>query len=201
MTKAIITTLALLLALPALAATECGQAGTGKVADGSTQTRTAEQAVGTQVRADGYWWTCNTVRPLLIQPPADCYPPDQGFRTWAVGEHTCTTANKYATSADHPARDGVIAHGRLKSWQQWQGTMRGRLAEACTDGVRRVVLAACGPVTHCDVQITIRHRGESYVYDGRGQGRVPVGGTAQAVSASGKTLPLQCARGDFRVMR
>jgi len=195
----IITTLALLMALPALAATECGQPGTGKIADGTVQTRTAEQARGTFVADDGFWTLCP---PSKAAPPsAPCVPQTTSFREWSQGPYNCTTADGYASSSDSPARDRVLLHGQSGMWRQWQGPMRGALIERCNDGVRTVVTAFCSPTTHCDVRVEIHRRGESYVYDARGGGRVPVGGTVQAVAASGKTMALQCVQGDFRVTR
>ena len=180
----------------------CGVGGTAKIASGELVTRSAASAAGLQIKEDGYWWTC--LPPAYVppvQPPKPCVPQNQGFRTWTVGEHSCTTYRKYASSATDPARDRVIDHNRIGIWNQWTGSMRGQLIERCTDGVRTVAGATCAPVTHCDSKWSTSADGGKtvYVYDARSTpNRVPVGAYAQAVADDGKTLRIQCVAGDFK---
>ena len=183
----------------------CGKGGTAKIADGTVVTRTDQEATeqNARIKADGFWWTCEA--PAYVPPPVlprDCVPPDQGFRTWSVGPYTCTTARRNASSADDPARDRVILHGRIAAWQQWTGSMRGALIERCTNGVRTVAGSSCEPVRHCDTKFSTSNDGGKtvYTYDARG---VPValGAYVFAASADGKTLKIRCVAGDFQRAR
>lgn len=202
--------LLLLFLLPALAEAQgvdqpCGQGGTAKIADGSTVTRTDAEATtqNVRIRADGYWWTCPApVYVPPVQPPRDCVPEGQGFRTWTVGSNTCTTARRNASSANDPARDRLIRHGRIDVWHQWTGSMRGRLIERCTDGARTVAGSSCEPVTHCDTRWSTSNDGGRtvYVYDARSN-PVPVGGHVEAVTEAGRTMRIQCIAGDFKRAR
>lgn len=184
----------------AMSATPCGVGGTAKVASGATVTRTAAEAKNLQIKDDGYWWTCSS-NAVKAPDPKPCVPNSQGFREWTQGKYKCTTYDKYATSANSPARDSVILDGNSKMWRQWQGSMRGALIEKCTDGVRSQVTAFCAPATHCDVQYTFTNDGgkTTYTYDARARDKqVPVGSTVNAVSSSGKTVPIKCVAGSFQ---
>ena len=187
----------------AMSAVPCGVGGTAKVASGATVTRTAAEAKNLQIKDDGYWWTCETVA-VKSKELKHCLPASQGFRTWTQGEHTCTTADRYATSPTSPARDSVIPDGQTKMWRQWQGSMRGGLIEKCTEGTRTQVTAFCSPVTHCDVQYTFTSDGgkNTYTYDARARDkRVPVGSTVNAVSSTGKIVPIKCVAGSFQIAK
>lgn len=186
-----------IFATPAMAVAACGEGGTAKSASGAIVTRTAAEAKDLQIKADGYWWTCST-KPTKVTPPKNCYAPNQAFRTWSQGENSCTTAGKYASKS---ARDSTIPHGQIKYWQQWQGPMRGSLIEKCSDGIRTQVTALCSPATHCDVKYTFTNDGgkTTYVYDARGREQnVPIGSTVNAVSSTGKTMPIKCVAGSFQ---
>jgi hypothetical protein len=179
----------------------CGKGGTARVADGTLVTRTDIEAAAFPARIgkDGYWWTCGETQFVPpASPPKDCIPQTLGFREWTVGEHTCTTWLKSATSATNPARDRVIQHGRIDFWRQWTGSHRGQLIERCIDGTRVVIGSSCEPVTHCDTKWTDRDRG--YTYDAR-SARVPVGAFVSAVAPNGKAIKLQCIAGDFQRVR
>lgn len=195
---AIVSALTLPVMSAANAATCGGVAGTGKVADGTVQARTAEQAKGTFIAADGYWTLCQTEEQTRPATPKDC-AGDASFRHWQdqrTGER-CTTTNPYAANATNPARDQGIRHGQIGVWRQWEGTQRGTLIESCTDGKRKTLLASCTKVTHCDVLISTQVKGKVYRYDGRGDKRVPLGGSATAVAADGSSIRLQCVGGNF----
>jgi hypothetical protein len=196
---------AYLLVSPAYGQTDqpCGKGGTAKVANGEIVTRTDAEATAqnARIRADGYWWTCPV--PEYIPPPklpADCVPKDQGFRTWTVGPHTCTTARRNASSPTDPGRDRLIRHNRTDIWTQWTGSMRGQLIERCSDGVRTVTGSTCEPVAYCDSRFSTSNDGGKtiYVYDARpSDKRVPVGSVVEAVTADGKSMKIKCAAGDF----
>lgn len=195
-----------LLAIPLLAqAGECGVGGEAKSADGRLVVKTDQEAKDQNARIgeDGYWWTCPA--PLYVPPvlPRHCIPEQhEAFRTWTVGEHTCTTWRKYATSPRDPGRDRVILEGQTDLWTQWTGPMRGQLIERCVAGERKVVGATCKPVTHCDSKWSTSSDGGRtvYVYDARPK-PVPVGQTVQAVAADGKTLDVKCTVNGFVASR
>ncbi len=194
---------ALLLFAPILArAGECGVGGTAKNVAGIEVTKTDQEAKDQQARIgeDGYWWTCP--KPKVEAPvlPKDCIPErHEAFRTWTVGDNHCTTWRKYATSATDPARDRVIRENETDLWTQWTGPMRGQLIERCVAGERKVVGATCRPVTHCDHKWSTSSNGgkTAYVIDARGRNQVPVGQTAQAVAADGKTITVRCTVNGF----
>ncbi|MBP8102108.1 MAG: hypothetical protein KAY54_09510 [Burkholderiaceae bacterium] len=194
---------AVLLFAPILAqAGECGVGGTAKNVAGIEVTKTDQEAKDQQARIgeDGFWWTCP--RPKVEAPvlPKDCYPVQhEAFRTWAADGHACTTWRKYATSPRDPGRDRVIKENETDLWTQWTGPMRGQLIERCVAGERKVVGATCRPVTHCDHKWSTSSNGgkTAYVIDARGRNQVPVGQTAQAVAADGKTITVRCTVNGF----
>ena len=191
-----------LLAIPLLArAGECGVGGIAKSADGRLVTKTDQEATEQQARIgeDGYWWTCPAPKVDVPALPRHCYPVQhEAFRTWKVGEHTCTTWRKYATSPTDPARDRVIRENETDLWTQWTGSMRGQLIERCVAGERVVVGATCKPVTHCDHKWSTSADGGKtvYVIDARPK-PVPIGAVVQAVAASGKSIPVRCTVNGF----
>lgn len=193
---------AMLICVPLLAqAGECGVGGTAKSADGRLVTKTDAEATEQQARIgeDGYWWTCPS--PTIEAPvlPKHCIPEQhEAFRTWTVGEHTCTTWRKYASSARDPGRDRVIRENETDMWTQWTGPMRGQLIERCVAGERKVVGATCKPVTHCDSKWSTSSDGGKtvYVIDARPK-PVQIGQTVQAVAADGKSIPVRCTVNGF----
>lgn len=170
--------------------TECGATGVGRMPGfGMLAKDNANAADGWRVDADGVWQRCN-------QP---C-PPEPGeheaFRVWAQDGRVCTTYDRYATSADDPARNRALRHGELGVWRQWLGGMRGQLHERCTDGKRAVTLSTCALATHCDQRW--RDVDTGAVYDARHEAsRVPLGGYAEAVAPGGARLRIQCVAGNF----
>lgn len=135
-TLQIITALALLFTLPAWGA-ECGVGGTAKTVAGVEVTRTAEQAAGSYIGADGYWHQCPAAR--QAPPLLDCAAPTDNPRTWTVGPRICTTAGE----AREQRGDRSLRHGEVGVWLQRRGATRGEYLERCTNGQRTVVLAYC----------------------------------------------------------
>lgn len=170
--------------------TACGAPGVGRMPGfGMLAKDNANAADGWRVDADGVWQRCN-------QP---C-PPEPGeheaFRVWAQDGRVCTTYDRYATSADDPARNRTLRHGELGVWRQWLGGKRGQLHEQCTDGKRAVTLSTCAPATHCDQRWIDVETGA--VYDARHEAsRVPLGSYAEAVAPGGARLRIQCVAGDW----
>lgn len=184
---------------------ECGAGGTAKRPDGVWVNKSAAQATEEWVRIspDGFWWKCQSPGGTEPALQMNCMPErPEAFRTWTVGENSCTTYRRNATSPTDQARDRVIREGDTDIWFQWTGAMRGQLLERCVAGKRVVIGATCDPVTHCDVRWSLSTDGGKtvYVYDAR-PSPVPIGNTVLATASNGKTLKIGCTVNGFSKSR
>jgi hypothetical protein len=182
--------------------TECGAAGTGYVPNHAgrptLQARTAEQAVGTRVAADGWWTLCDAAPAPKV--PVPC-PGIGEPRTWSIGGLTCTSAMKGGTLATDPSRDRGIADGDAAMWRQWTGAHRGHLIERCVSGQRVEVGKTCAAATHCDASWALIRDNRTYVYNAAAR-PVPIGGRVDAKSTDGKAIGLWCGPGaKFSIVR
>lgn len=196
----------LTFAMPALAqvtpGSECGAAGGGYVPghDGRPvlQQRTAEQAKGTRVAADGWWTVCEA--PAAAPVPVPC-PGTGAPREWSVGPHRCTSAMRSATGANDPARDNGIHDGSAAIWRQWTGDMRGHLIERCVSGQRIEIGRTCAPAAACDYAWALVRNGVTYIYNGVAR-PVQIGGRVDAKASDGRSIGLWCGPGaKFSIVR
>ncbi len=166
--------------------TECGAPGVGYVvghAGGPVlQPRTAVQAAGTRVAANGYWQLCDKAALAKPQPPKPCHLPAEV--TWRDGDRVCRGA-------------GIsIAHGRLGS--VISGPHRGVYVAQCSDGQATAVLQICDERRDCEGSAAPSEDGGATRW--HWSGRLQDGQRGMARADDGRTRAVQCVAGSLRLL-
>lgn len=113
-----------------------------------------------KVDADGYWAACD--RPC---------GGSQRFMEWTVDGHTCSSADRLATSPTDPRRMQGRLHGESEAFSATSGPTRGRAVYTCNDGAYRLTEATCGPAPParpCDLPIDVKVGKCRFQYTGKG---------------------------------
>lgn len=161
--------------------TACGAAGTGYVVGHHggpvLQPRTAVQAAGTRVAANGYWQLCDKTELSKPAPPKACHLP--ATVTWRDGDRVCRGAGI------------AIAHGRLGSVVS--GPHRGVYVAQCSDGQVTEVLSICDERRDCEGAADLSDDGQRTVW--HWSGRLQDGQRGTATASDGRARPVQCVAG------
>lgn len=166
----------------------CGQGGTALRSGQATPvTLTDAQATAQQVRirADGYWWTCET--PGQSPAPVPCllgFGPT-AYLMWQVGPHQCRTKDPEPTGMEP---------GSTRELRSVWGDNVGQIRYHCKDGKTLVIGdPVCGPAPkQCVGFYTWPIKGKVYTYNAN-TAPVPVGQRVNLVAADGATQAAVCA--------